>query len=720
MQSSLQSTLQPTWISRKRTLGILIALAGILGAAAILILDALHKLGSSGIGPVQRFALLGCGTAVLFGVTLALFGVDPEGESLTLNPSPVCGRGTSESRPDSLPSPIPMGEGLGVRASKDSLVIRWPRRILIGLALALMVFHLFVFVVYAAAIAQFPFDYDQGEGFELNDTVLMSQGQSPYRSNEIYPFYASNYPPLYHIVLIPFVWLFGPQYWYGRLLGAAATLIAAGAIAYAVHRETRQRAIAVLAGLAFVASNYVYHIGPLFRQHIFMVMLETVAVVIIAGIDLRKLREGSPPSRRVLIIGLAFLLAAGYTKQLAIATVAAVFVYLFLYVPRKAIMWGAIFAAVAGAIFALFNVTTGGQWWLNIITANVNQYNFGQFRGLLGQFIALHGALLILAVLFALYEIYFDRISLYTIWFIMAAVDGILAGKWGAGDSYFTTMIAAMCILAGIFAGRCLSNVRPWRLPTLLPTLRRARKSQEAAETESESAERLRALAAETGLTPVPFVRLGEESTDRKRQAKNQSRKPGQSGTLRVAPIAGVLACALFVAYGIAVLHTPLDGPVFGPLAKALNLQARPDNKFSNFYDSAGWVLGYATIGQLPSAADVAAGWQIVGAIQRDPRPVLSEEAAFSFHTGKPVVTNPTQLLNLYQNGHYNPDALVKMIESQAFGAVIFRAGFYPEPVLAAVKNAYKGAIQVNMNGYQYTVLLPDPDWMATISGPRG
>ena len=43
------------------------------------------------------------------------------------------------------------------------------------------------------------------------------------------------------------------------------------------------------------------------------------------------------------------------------------------------------------------------------------------------------------------------------------------------------------------------------------------------------------------------------------------------------------------------------------------------------------------------------------------------------------------------------------------FITVIYRAGFYPEPVLAAVKQSYKGAQQIDMNGYQYTILLPDP-----------
>jgi len=152
-------------------------------------------------------------------------------------------------------------------------------KVTLAVALILMIGHLLVYVTYTARLVQFPFDYDQGEGFELNDTVLLSQGQWPYRDNAVYPFYASNYPPLFHVLLVPFVWLFGAQYWYGRLAGFIATLITAAAIGYAVQRETRQRAIALLAGLAYLASNYIYHIGPLFRQHITMVMFETLAIV---------------------------------------------------------------------------------------------------------------------------------------------------------------------------------------------------------------------------------------------------------------------------------------------------------------------------------------------------------------------------------------------------------------------------------------------------------
>ena len=62
-----------------------------------------------------------------------------------------------------------------------------------------------IYNIYAFALFQFPFDYDQGEGFELMDTLLFSQGEWPYRDNDTFPFYSSNYPPLFHVITAPLV-----------------------------------------------------------------------------------------------------------------------------------------------------------------------------------------------------------------------------------------------------------------------------------------------------------------------------------------------------------------------------------------------------------------------------------------------------------------------------------------------------------------------------------
>ena len=146
-----------------------------------------------------------------------------------------------------------------------------------------------------------------------------------------------------------------------------------------------------------------------------------------------------------------------------------------------------------------------------------------------------------------IYELYFDRLSIYSLWLVAATANSILAGKWGAGDSYFATAIAATCVLSGLFAARTLKQ--NWHFPEnylsrwFIFPLRRFAPG-----------------LALTGLIVIPLLYLG---------------------------------------YGRAVLHMPTTGPVFAPLAQVLNIQS---NAHNGFYDSArqndgNFAGGYADIG---------------------------------------------------------------------------------------------------------------------------
>ncbi len=143
--------------------------------------------------------------------------------------------------------------------------------------------YLIIYVSYALELFHWPFDYDQGEGFELYDAILFSQGKWPYRDNASFPFYASNYPPLFHLLIVPLLPIFGPRLIAGRLLSFVATLVTAVTIGFVVRRNIRNRerdwtgswSIPLISGLGFLASNYVYQIGPLCRMHMTLVMFET-------------------------------------------------------------------------------------------------------------------------------------------------------------------------------------------------------------------------------------------------------------------------------------------------------------------------------------------------------------------------------------------------------------------------------------------------------------
>jgi len=330
--------------------------------------------------------------------------------------------------------------------------------VLAGLALAA---QFAVYVDYAAALLRFPYDYDQGEGFELYDTVLHAQGEWPYRDSQVFPFYTSIYPPLFHLLTVPLVWAFGPQLWTGRLVSFAGSLVGAAALGWGVYRAGGHKWLGLFAGLTWLASNYTFHIGPLFRQHMTMVVFEILAVVALAEIDHDPARGWR--RQGAFWAGCGLLLAAGFTKQLALATVVGALAFLFLRGPRRALLTGAGLALAAGALYVFIDRATGGQWTVSIIRANINAFDFNQAISFYRQWFGLHLLIVVGALARLLYEAYPGRLTIYGVWFGAALVNGVLSGKFGAGESYFVTATAAACALAGLALGRLWARAPQWR-----------------------------------------------------------------------------------------------------------------------------------------------------------------------------------------------------------------------------------------------------------------
>ena len=527
--------------------------------------------------------------------------------------------------------------------------------------------YLVVYVVYAADLFRWPFDYDQGEGFELYDAVLYSRGEWPYRDNATYPFYASNYPPLFHLLIIPLLPVFGPRLIAGRLVSFTATFITAGVISAVVRRKVGGWFIPLISGLGFLASNYVYQIGPLCRMHMTMVMFETLAVTLIAEFEHPRIGRGS------FILGLLMLLFAGYTKQMAVFTVVAALSYVLLRDIKKALIGGLALAAVVGAIFWLLNSATDGQWWINTIQANVNEFDHRQTIFLIGQWFRLHTIFILLAAGYLAYELFWGRLSVYSLWFFFALGGGALSGKWGAGFGYFTTAVAAACLVSGLALGRLkMAALRRRTVGTVLHGL--------SASTVAGRFSPKRTLRW--------FHRMvwGHEAL--------------------IPALLAVMIPLLYLLQAPRLLHLPTSGPVFGPLARALGVSdelVRGDCSTFQYHDA----MGYTQLGHLLVPDDYAAGEEILNYVRTADGPALSEEAMFSLLADRPVVTNPTQLLNLYKNDLLDASEIVARINRQEFGVIIFRAQFYPQPVLEAVGQNYQPVEHLCMNGFYYHILWP-------------
>ena len=245
---------------------------------------------------------------------------------------------------------------------------------------------------------------------------------------------------------------------------------------------------------------------------------------------------------------------------------------------------------------------------------------------------------------YLVYELFWDRLSAYSLWFFFALGAGALSGKWGAGFGYFATAIAAACVTSGLALGR-LQN---------------------------------------SGFRP------------------DTSRQPRATGHALLA----ILIPLLYLLQAPRMLHMPTSGPVFGPLARALGVSDKlveGDCTTFQYHDS----MGYTQLGHLLTDADYAAGEEILNYIRTADGPILSEEAMFSLLADEPVVTNPTQLLNLYNNDLLDTTALVEHINRQEFEVIVFRAQFYPPPVLEAVGQNYQPVDHLCMNGFYYHILWP-------------
>ncbi len=558
---------------------------------------------------------------------------------------------------------------------------------LLGLALAALLFLFLVYLIYAVALFSFPFDYDQGEGFELWDAELFSRGEWIYLDNESYPFYSSNYAPLFPLLLAPLVKVFGPKLWVGRVFSFLTTLVTGGTIFWIVRRETRDRAVALLSGLTFFAANIVYQVGPLCRLHMTMVMFGLLGVAFMARL------EDEEHGRRNLWLGMGFLLAAGYTKQLAFDAVAVGFAFFFLRRPKQALIYGAGFAAVTGLIFLFINVATDGQWWVNAITANANPFIPGQTEALFKQWFRLYPVIILLAAGYAAWTLWMDRLNVYSLYFVAATAKGVLSGKWGAGPGYFISSITAACVCTGIGLGL----LRRWM-------------AQRAVQ-ESPLAVRWRWAGLALGAI-VPLLFLYQARLNLHMPLNHALTRP----VAQLFDLSSSTSYPYYVQAGDTLESISLAHDVALEEFLAVNgLEAgsviTPTEKLFipwPYYDS----MGYTQLGHLPTAADTRAGWKIrdwVRASSAD-GPPWSEEAMCTILAGQDdVVTNPTQLYNLANLDKLDVSAMVDMIYQRHFGLVIFRAQFYPPPVLDAIGQNYDVVEHIEMNGFFYAILRPRP-----------
>jgi 4-amino-4-deoxy-L-arabinose transferase-like glycosyltransferase len=292
---------------------------------------------------------------------------------------------------------------------------------------------------------RFPLDY--GEAPLVDQAMRLAAGQNIYRPDlSAAPYTISNYPPVYVAVLALFTALGGPGFGAGRLVSSVCAWVAAACLGFIIYRHSRDRLAAVATGLVFLTIPYVTYWSGFLRVDMLALALCLSALAVLVR---------WPASRRSLLAAGLLLVAAIFTRQsYALAGPLAAFVWLLASGPngwRRALGLAALVGGLALALFLLLQVITGGGFFFNIVTANVNEYRPDILERNARDLYETAWPLLLLAgVSLLLIRRWNPLYTLAAPFLVGGALSALTIGKVGSNVNYLLELSAGLSLAAGV------------------------------------------------------------------------------------------------------------------------------------------------------------------------------------------------------------------------------------------------------------------------------
>ena len=296
------------------------------------------------------------------------------------------------------------------------------------------------------AAVNFPYPLDYGEGPVLDQVLRLARFENIYHSDiSTPPYTVSNYPPLFYLLQIPFAAIFGPAFWYGRIVSLVSALLAALFIGLTVYTLTSDRIAALISGLMLLAFPQILQWSAFDRVDTLALALSWAALFAIVK---------WPTRRRGLILAVLLFTAAIYTKQ-SYALVGPVTALAWLLQGKhycQAVKFAGWLFGICLGLFLGLNWATNGGFFFNIVTANANAVShIGLMANVTGLFV--NGWILVLAAVgFLVVERWWYPTRSWPLvlpYVLAAGVAMLLASKAGASVNYLYEPVAALSLVAG-------------------------------------------------------------------------------------------------------------------------------------------------------------------------------------------------------------------------------------------------------------------------------
>src|SRR5215213_919559 len=301
-----------------------------------------------------------------------------------------------------------------------------------------------LFVRHGLAALAFPYPLNYGEGPLLDQAAKLADLMNIYPTDLSKPPYVvSNYPPLFVLLQAPFVWIFGPGFWYGRAISLASTVAGAALIGLTLHGRAREETASAAGGLTFLGVRFVVHGSALDR-------VDMLGLALSWGGLYTVVRR---PDRRGVILAALLFVAAIYTRQTyALAAPLAAFTWLLAGGHgRRALGLATLSGSLSLLLLGLLSALTGGGFYFHTVTANVNEFRWEQVTYHLTTMQGLMSLLFVGVVAFLIVGLR-ARPALWWLagaYLAGSAVAALLIGKIGSDVNYLLELSAALALTAG-------------------------------------------------------------------------------------------------------------------------------------------------------------------------------------------------------------------------------------------------------------------------------
>jgi hypothetical protein len=299
----------------------------------------------------------------------------------------------------------------------------------------------------------FPFPLDYGEGAILDGVLRLARFENIYRVHVSGPpWFVTNYPPVYYLLNLPFMWAFGPGLWYGRLISQASSVGTAVLLFVILRRLTGDTRAALASGAVFLTIPFVVAWAQYDRVDLVALALNWAGVWIVV-----RRQESN------LTVAALLFVASGFTRQTGpIVGLAASTAWLLSEQRSRDAVRLVVFTAVgAAALFAVLTVLSRGGFAFNVVTGTAGRLIRSQLMALGAEAVDVMPLLLIAALVAVVARVFVPAVGWTLIVTAVVTSFGLalLVAKEGSYINYFLDLCAA----SSLAFGAIMAWARPWR-----------------------------------------------------------------------------------------------------------------------------------------------------------------------------------------------------------------------------------------------------------------